>query len=294
MSRVSKKRRTGLSRVDVLVVLTLIAVGIGLLFPAVYAAQEADAAKQTQNNLKQLAQSLHTFNDLYKKMPPAYGTIGNVKVGMNTSLHIHLLFVVQEDLYKQYFDAAMGKDKKVAPAVVATYVSKMDPSLKKKKGEGIQNFAANLRVFSDVGVAMGADAGKDMPALRDSEPGTGGIPRTFPDGTSNTMVFATKYAYCGEGGSRYDARPNAKTAAFFGQSAAKKKAHASDTGVTFQIMPSPKDCLCAPLLAQSFMEKAIHIALADGSVRPVSANLSAATWNSVMQPNDGVPLGSDW
>ncbi len=36
------------------------------------------------------------------------------------------------------------------------------------------------------------------------------------------------------------------------------------------------------------------VLLMDGSVRGVNASLSQATWNSALQPADGIPLGSDW
>lgn len=292
MSKLPMKSRAALSRVDVLVILALFAVGLGILFPALYAAQVGDAARQTQNNLKQLSLSLHNFNDVYKRLPPAYGTVGNAKFGIDTSLHIHILpYIEQDNLFKEHFNA-FKEGKEVAPALVPPYVSKLDPSLKKKKEEGIQNFPANLRVFADSGVMTAYD--KDMPALRASEPGTGGIPRTFPDGTANTIVFATKYAYCGEGGSLYASRPNTKTAAFFGQNAAKKKAHPSDKEATFQLMPDAKDCLCSPLIAQTFMEKSIYVGLGDGSIRAVKADISPQTWNSAVQPNDGNRLGDDW
>ncbi|MBM4070128.1 MAG: DUF1559 domain-containing protein [Planctomycetes bacterium] len=286
----AKMRRPGLSRVDVLVVLAITAVGLGVLLPAVHALQGRDAAKQTVNNLKQICLAIHNFDGTFKKLPPAYGWIGNFKGGgIGVSIHIHLLpFVEQEKLHLMYYD----KDKKVPAVVVPQFIAKLDPSLKDKEEVGIQNFPANLRVFADAGVATKYD--KDMPALGEIAPGASRLVRTITDGTSNTIAFSTKYAYCGDGGSRYDSRPNAKTAAFFGQNAAKKKAHASDKEAAFQIMPSAKVCLCSPLIAQSFLPKEIHVGLADGSVRTVSSNISVETWNRAVQPNDGKPLGDDW
>lgn len=283
--------RVGFSRVDLLAVASLLAVSAGILLPKLHALQRGDAAEQTRNNLKQLSLSLHSFNDFHKNLPPAYGTVGNREIGINTSLHIHIMpFIEQENLYKAYRDAS--KEEEVAPVAIPTLVSKLDPSLKKKKEEGIQNFPANLRVFTDVGVATPYD--KDMPALRAEEPGTGTMPRTFRDGTSITIAFATKYAYCGEGGSRYASRPNAKTAAFFGQNSAKKKADPADKEATFQLMPSDKECLCTPLMAQTFMKTSIYVGMGDGSVRAVKSNISPQTWNRAVQPNDGFVLGDDW
>ena len=36
------------------------------------------------------------------------------------------------------------------------------------------------------------------------------------------------------------------------------------------------------------------VAMADGSVRGVSANVSQVTWQTALTPNDGLVLGSDW
>lgn len=63
---------------------------------------------------------------------------------------------------------------------------------------------------------------------------------------------------------------------------------------TFQIMPSDKDCLCTPFMAQTFMKTSIYVGLGDGSIRAVNANISPLTWNSAVQPNDGMVLGDDW
>jgi len=292
MSRFSGQRRAGLSRVDVVVALALVAVGASLLLPAVYAVQQRNAAKQMVNNLKQVTLSIHSFEGAYKKLPPAYETVGPGKFAVHASLHIHVLpYIEQTPLHMRYVQATMN-GMKVAPVVVPPFLSSMDPSLKNAMTEGIQNCAANLRVFADAGVKTAYD--KDMPALRNSEPGTESIARTFLDGTSNTIVFATKYAYCGEGGSRYESRPNTRTAAFFGRNAAKKKAHVRDKEAAFQLMPNEKDCLCTPLMAQSFLREAIFVATGDGVVRSIKSNISPESWNRAMQPNDGKKLGKDW
>jgi hypothetical protein len=260
---------------------------LGLILPKLYSAQAAQANRQTLNDLKQMTLACHNVNDVYRKLPPAFDTFGNSKVPM--SVHVYLLpFIEQDALYKKIIS-----DEKVTDAKVETFIAPDDPSSAKKELAGIQNFAANLRVFANKGFQAKYDA--DMPALNKTEPGNASIPRTFLDGTSNTILFATKYGFCGEeGGSRYSSAPNTKTAAFFGQNAAKVKADPSDKTATFQLRPEAKDCCCNPLMAQSFTKSGIAVGIADGSVRVVSPTLSPQTWNAAMQPNDGMPLGVDW
>jgi hypothetical protein len=134
-----------------------------------------------------------------------------------------------------------------------------------------------------------------MAALGKTEAGRASLPKTFRDGTSNTILFATKYGFCGEnGGSRYASAPSTRTAAFFGQNHAQVKAHPSDKTATFQLRPEGKECCTNPLMAQSFTKAGMPVGIGDGSVRIVSPDLTARTWNCAVQPNDGQVLGPDW
>jgi hypothetical protein len=239
------------------------------------------------NNLKQVTLACHSCFDAYKRMPPAFDKFGPSKIP--ASIHVYLLpFMEQDPLFKEYLEAEGKGD--VNKAEVGPFISSIDPSAK-KDGAGVQNFAANLRVFSTKGSKTKFD--ENMPALAAVEPGTGSL--LVPDGTSNTVAFATKYGSCGtDGGSRYASPPNTKSAAFFGQNAAKKRADPADPTATFQLRPGPKQCLTTPLMAQSFLEQALQVSLLDGSARNVSSKVSPATWNYAVQPNDGMALGADW
>jgi prepilin-type N-terminal cleavage/methylation domain-containing protein len=283
-----RTQRSGFSLVELLVVMLMGTVLLGLILPKLYAAQQAQANRETMNHLKQLVLACHNYNATFKKLPPAFEAAFGLKEP--ASVHVYLLPFIEEDLlYKKFLNG-----EKPADARVATFLAPDDPSSAKKEDlAGIQNFAANLRVLSDKGIKTKYD--EDMPALGKTEPGNASIPRTFRDGTSNTILFATKYAFCGEeGGSRYASAPNTKTAAFFGQNAAKVKAHPSDKTATFQLRPEGKDCCCSPLMAQSFTKDGMPVAIADGVVRLVSPNLTPGTWNAAVQPNDGQVLGPDW
>jgi prepilin-type N-terminal cleavage/methylation domain-containing protein len=280
-------KRNGFSLVELVVVIFIAAVLTGMVLPTVRSAQLAGEDRQTVNNLKQMNLSLHNCNDVYKRLPSAFDKFGQVKYP--TSVHVHLMpFIEAHQIYRTFLEEGKGDTK----AKVGVFISPIDPSTGKKETEGIQNLAANLRVFADSGVKTKYN--ENMAALKAVEPGSASI-RTFRDGTSNTMVFATKYGYCGkDGGSRYAAAPNTKYAAFFGQNAATKKADPADPKATFQLFPDAKQCLNSPLMAQSFTKKALLIGLADGSVRSVTSQLSAETWNRAMQPNDGLAMGADW
>jgi hypothetical protein len=205
------------------------------------------------------------------------------------SIHVYLLpFMEHIDLFNAYLE---GHGEDLNKQVVQFYFTAADPSHPDPPA-GIQNSAANLRVFSDKGMKTQWDA--PMPALGKEEDGKTVLPRDFPDGTSQTIIFGTRYGVCGDGGSRYASAPNTNTAALFGQNPAKNQATPKDTTGTFLLHPAANECRPTPLMGHSFSALGIEIALADGRVRAVTARVSARTWNSAMCPNDNQDVGLDW
>jgi len=288
MSQIGKLRnRSGFNAIELVVVILIVFLLLGLILVILPRPRGPDRF-MIFNNLKQITLACHSANDMFKGIPPAFDQYGDMPFA--ASVHVHLLpYIEQNNLYKMYL-AQEGKgdwDKHV----VFTFITEIDFTLT-KDGGGIQNFAANLRVFSDKGMATKFDA--NMPALARIEPGKANIPKSFPDGTSNTILFSTKYANCKEGGSRFAADPSSPFAAFFGQNAAKVKAHPSDPTATFQDYPTQDECLTTPLMAQSVTARWIILGLADGSVRSILPTISPLTWNLALQPNDGLELGAEW
>jgi prepilin-type processing-associated H-X9-DG protein len=60
----------------------------------------------------------------------------------------------------------------------------------------------------------------------------------------------------------------------------------------FQVQPNVNGC--DPATTQSAHASGMNIALADGSVRLVTAGMSLTTWQNALRPRDGAPLGNDW
>jgi prepilin-type N-terminal cleavage/methylation domain-containing protein len=134
--------------------------------------------------------------------------------------------------------------------------------------------------------------------------GNAKIPTTFPDGTSNTIVFAEKYARCdnpgacchgtwwlrgifhGQKGSPAandsdDSYPgDALSAVFAGGSGG----WLAGPNSMFQVQPKPGTCNWA---VASTPHASMQVAMGDGSVRGLSNTINPLTWYALCTPNGG-------
>jgi len=119
---------------------------------------------------------------------------------------------------------------------------------------------------------------------------------SMTDGSSNTVVFAERYAVSRNSGGD-DGR-----AAWLGviPIIAYNPFFADNEGGGPNIhapgdSPAPDSGGAnSSTTVQSFHPGAINILLGDGSVRGMSPNISTLTWTNAVMPNDGQVLGSDW
>src|SRR5437016_3870977 len=116
----------------------------------------------TAQRLSRVALAVHSHADHESgRLPPAFDQ--NKTVPYPVALHVHLLpHVEQGELFKSFLTEGKGD----LDAVVPVYLAANDGTL--GKTEGVQSFAANLRVFSFKG--SGTPASEDMPELAPVEP----------------------------------------------------------------------------------------------------------------------------
>jgi len=294
----------GFTLIELLVVIAIIAILIGLLLPAVQKVREAAARSKSTNNLKQMALACHSCNDTYSMLPPPAGYFtasGNgTGTGLSNTPGTVQFFILpfmeqapaQTNIINQYGNswwAIYGINSFANPGdSTGTYPAPMDTgSPRYETGYAPNEWAFNPRGTNNT---LGGTQINYSPA-------SANIGRTFPDGTSQTILFAEKFAFCGpstNGSSFYWGEEGGacnRTGGYGGNGSIPGFYSGGIANVP-QNRPMPANC--NPCLLQGPWSGGIEVSLADGSVRLVSTSISLKTWAAAITPAGGEVLGSDW
>jgi hypothetical protein len=133
-------------------------------------------------------------------------------------------------------------------------------------------------------------------------PGFSRMPGSFPDGTSNTIAFCEAYADCGNYKGAYNGAYDVDREWSYGPTWTSWWSpfyafFTTGPATMFQVMPMPysgPNTAVNPTVPQAPRVAGIMVALVDGSARLVSSSVSPNTWWIATNPQDGLPLPSDW
>jgi prepilin-type N-terminal cleavage/methylation domain-containing protein len=185
--------------VELLVVIAIIGVLVALLLPAVQAARAAARRMQCSNNVKQLALACHNFEGTTGVLPP---WASGVLTEYGSSHYLLLPYVEQTGVYQQ----ASGVSFNVRTSPVKVFACPDDATVK----NGLFSNAA-MSYFGSSGAAArtsfnGLPYGAATYAINgqvataqliDGHPVKGSTTLVkIKDGTSNTVLFAERMAFC--------------------------------------------------------------------------------------------------
>lgn len=292
-------RRHGLTLIEVLVVLLILAILIGLLLPAAQKVRSAGMRASSTNNLKQIALATHLFATEHEGRFP--GIVGNETGHENPSSlwTVILPMIEQGEAYRAYAARLDAGDIKTP---ITIFVSPADPTIQKEAGSATRcSYAANVYGFRKAAW----------------------LDHSFSDGTSHTIAFAERYSRC--------RRVETSFADDWNSGVIARRATFADGGngdlelgwplhgdvypdtsgdppisvgkvsgqpvagilPPFQVRPNP-DTTCRSAVPQTPHESGLLVALFDGSVRTIAPSISASTFCGAVTPAAGEVLGSDW
>jgi hypothetical protein len=283
--------------IELLVVIAIIAILIGLLLPAVQKVRSAAARMQSSNNLKQLGLAMHNAHDTVGSMPPGVGFWpgqedwstggwGPPPVRLGASFVFLMPYYEQDNFWRRFpsmnsFDGWWDDTWANTPKMLINPADVSFGSGRAEVGMPILCYAANAAAIGNYGYTLGDDSTtRSYRATMQSG---------FPDGTSNTVLFAERFA-----------KPGWNT--FWGNALMWPwgwdvpmpifACHNWQLTLTPQVGVPPN--LADPNRPNSIHPGVCLVGLADGSVRGVTATITPETWKRAVLPSDGLVLGNDW
>src|SRR5262249_32377248 len=307
--------RRGFTLIELLVVIAIIAVLIGLLLPAGQKGREARSRVKCGNNLRQLGLAAHQYHDVYEHLPPGMGYTPLVTNGVWGNHFFHLLpYLEQGNLYERALGSvplATGPitiywpgNNSVYSQPVPTFLCPSHPSVGPDGGVTVNGISGTPIAWGASSYAVNSQVSSPIP----HNPQGKRRLLSITDGTSNTILYAEKYARCTstsmalDGGNLwaycasavFDLPPPMEPPYKLYHPGFGGGPYSIGPGSRFQVQPTPFQGNCNPRLASTAHAGGMLVCLADGSVRTLASSMSGATWWAAVTPTGEDFLGSDW
>jgi len=201
------RRRHGFTLIELLVVIAIIAVLIGLLLPAVQKVREAAARTTSSNNLKQISLAVHNYaGALGDKLPPLVDVGTNAPTGYGIqSVFFNLLpYLEQGNVYQMFQKTApatyysTAAPLGAASTIIKSFINPADSTASNGSQQTVTVVITGTTPpppFQQTWTGLYATTSYAANGLV-FKGNTGGLPRTFVDGTSNTIMFAERFQIC--------------------------------------------------------------------------------------------------
>ena len=321
-----RNRGKGFTLIELLVVIAIIGILIALLLPAVQAAREAARRMQCSNNMKQLGLAVHGAHDANRMLPPLCMQDTGLDVGpaykgpyrgvQGASVLFWLLpYLENIDIYETGKSDGMVRTSYtytpevqiwgVAQEPISAFLCPSDPTGIDDGRAASRYGGANVWAVSCYGanyLVFGDPANTDI-SMRTLGQAT--LDRSFPDGTSKTILFAERYASCGKTGEpftkvyalNYSNLWTDSSGPFRPVFCINNENHTPTQGylpcAMFQETPHPYNT-CDNARAQTPHPGTMNVAMADGSVNSISTSMNEVNWALACNPQDGEMLSADW